>query len=557
MGAGRLLPSFVVVVGALVGLLAPAGRAQKDDVSSECTFRIPDPGAPPVRSVAPAGALPGSQSLELARPPLEADVVPRNAVFRLGGDVAGLARGLWQVRFVQRDVLLPTTIDGDRVVVDDLAPGPLRVTVTTSATHPCPECFGPVTRELFVTDDDDERPPVLRDVRVESFILPPLDLQQRCNQGFGTDDVVTVVATVDEPVLLRVFARADRVDPRVLFDNGLALVGRAALAVGANFASLAPADRVVVVLAHEDLAGNVGDPVVVRVRRRPPGSVDPAVLTLDELPPRICTLPSVPDVAVPARLPRNPRIRVVFPLEDLPLAVQPADGGAAVPLVPDAAFTDDGRGGRFFAPAVPLPAGAWDVVPLPCPRCLCPTCTAPLRTRVELTDVVDAAPPAEPTVRGLIDDADPDPADGACHPDRPATLVALAPGSDDVAGSADLVYDAVVTDEDGLRRPVGDGLLPLRRANGDLAVRVPTATVGRFVGSSMRLELVARDTAGNASAPVSVDGVPGAAMAGCAAGPSSGALLALATVLGFRRRRRAAGAPTSTSSVAVKRARPG
>jgi hypothetical protein len=262
---------------------------------------------------------------------------------------------------------------------------------------------------------------------------------------------------------------------------------------------VAPGDDVVVALVARDLAGN-SSAHIRHVRARPFSNVADADTPIDELPGGQCVVDAAPRVRVPARVPANPSLRVSFPFEPVPLALIRDDDGSSVPLVPGDDLVDDGLvEGGAFAPARALSPGAWRLVSLPCDRCVCRGCTAPVEASFVVDDVVDTTPPAPPVVSGFIDDPQPIPSSPDCAAPHAGTLVALAPGVDDVSGPFDLTYDAVLRLGDDPPRVVGRGLLPLARADGSVVVRLPTSSLGRIIDAAFTLELTARDAAGNAS----------------------------------------------------------
>ena len=234
---------------------------------------------------------------------------------------------------------------------------------------------------------------------------------------------------------------------------------------------------------------------------------------------------------------------MLFPFEELPLALRPVDGqngGVDVPLVPVIDVVDEALGGHVYGVAVAVDAGAYDVVALACPHCTCASCNASPRQRVVLEDVIDEAAPNAPVVKDVIDDAAPDVSTGACVPDDAATLVVLEAAVDDVAGPADLVYDVVVRAEGGLPRPAGTALPALTRANGDVVVRVPTADFGRLAGSDFELTLTARDAGGHTSR-----GTYTSKEAEEASGCGGGGAAAVVGAIALLRRRRAVPARAS------------
>jgi hypothetical protein len=545
---------FVAVVLGL-SIVAATARAQSRprttrDPSAppeDCRFFLPQfpPVGPPPPIDKPDGDFPDEPffgSVVLVAPPPGVGPVPRNVELVLAGALAEIEQGFWNIELTGPDGPVPLVVDGTHIVPVGglLPPGVVTLVLAPSPTHPCQGCF-PAGRQAFdVTAVVDVTPPRFSELVLHDFVPPSLEHQTRCNQFIGTGDIVLASVSVDEVAFIDLAGRHPLVAPRFLSRGSLTVPGLPTGLFGsvASTPLVAPGDDLVVIALARDLAGNVAAPVVSRLRARSMLTVDDPTTTLDQVTETRCALGALPDVHVPERLPRNPTLRVVFPFEEQPLALR--RGEQVVPLVPGTELVEDARGGRLFAPAVPLEAGPWNLVSLPCERCVCPECTAPLDRPVTLNDSVDTIAPVAPAVRELIDDAAPARAEGRCVPDRAATLVVLSPGSDDVAGPFDLVYDVVIQRDDEPPRALASALPALRRADGNAVIRVPTAPLGRVVGDPLTLELIARDTAGNvvrATHTVSVDESAG----GCAAGGSGSPLVVLGSALLsgvlFRRRR--------------------
>lgn len=429
-------------------------------------------------------------------PPLgTSQAVPRNVQVRLGGSTSDVGRGFFDIA---SDAGAVHVVDADVLPDAGLWPANTTVTVTLtpSPTNPCQGCFGQ-QQITFVTNDvvDDEAPALDVDgVVANGFVLPSIAEQQQCGQFGGNTHTLEVTVPTVEPLFLTVGGRSARNAPTLLLRDGFVSSTQPLSLSFGNTVVLTLGEAVVLVLTARDLAGNVSPPIALRVRMR---SFKDRVTT--EIAPLTCALSPRPEVEVPGRLPRNPSLRVLFPFEELPLALRPVNGGDDVPLVPTADVVDDARGGHVFQTSAPVDAGEYDVVGLACPHCLCASCNALPRQRVVLDDVVDEVAPAGPVVTAIIDDPAPATAVGACHPDDAATLVVLAPAEDDVSGPADLLYDVVVRVDGGLPRPAATALPALRRADGDVVVRVPTAEFGRLAGSDFELTLTARDVGGHTS----------------------------------------------------------
>ena len=108
-------------------------------------------------------------------------------------------------------------------------------------------------------------------------------------------------------------------------------------------------------------------------------------------------------------------------------------------------------------------------------------------------------------------------------------------------GAADLVYDAVITTDDGLPRPAGEGVVATVRDDGDIALRLPTAPLGRVAGSNFSLTLTARDAAGRTAQTRYENVVDVAAAEGCSGcgGDGAAAFIGVFAFSLVRSRRRA------------------
>ncbi len=528
------------LIFALALLPAPALFAQNGAAEApECGAPLPPPPQPPV------GDAPGfSGNLFLAAPPQLNDL-PRNVEIRLGGNVFEVELGFWTV--VLRDAVgneLASSIDEDRVVpADGLLPADstIFVVIAPTNTNPCQGCFGEQQFQFSTNDVVDNVAPVIDgSLAVNGYVLPSLAEQQACGFFAGTQHTIEVPLSASEPTLFTVAGRTARGQPTLLLRDALSTPfsnQTVSLSLG-NDVVVTLGEPVVVIVTARDLAGNVATPRALRVRMRSFRDRGAAGFV-----PFNCDLDAAPVVTVPSRLPTNPALRVVFPFEELPLALRPVTGGDDVSLVPVVDVAEDARVGHVFVTARPVAAGDYDVVTLECPSCLCAGCSAPLRQRITLDDVVDATAAASPQVRDVVDDPSPPLSVGSCQPDGAATIIVLAPAADDVAGPADLLYDAVVRQEGGLPRPAGSALPALLRGNGDIAVRIPSGELGRLGGSNFTLTLTARDVGGNLS-QTTYENVVESPASGCGAAPAPSAVaVPVAAVLlgllsGLRRRRR-------------------
>jgi hypothetical protein len=550
----RAVSLFFAVATLAVVVAAPAHTQTRPPVTSpeastspECRYFLPQvPTRPPTPPGAdgdvPGGGAPQEPffgSVLVVAPPAGVGAVPRNVELVLGGALNEVEDGFWDISLRGPAGAIPFTRDGARLLPDGglLPVGSVTLALAANATHPCQGCFPPGEQRIDVIDVVDVTPPAFSELIVHEFVPPPLEQQTRCSNILGTGDLFEAAVVTDESATVHVAARHALVAPRVVMPGMLALRGELAVLV-VNLATtplVSAGDDVVAVFVARDLAGNVSSPLATRVRARSLLTITDPATTLDEVPELRCALDAAPETHVPSHLPRNPSLRVVFPFEEIPLAL--AREGEVVALVPGADVFDDARAGRLYSPARPMDPGAWDLVSLPCERCICPACTSPLHVPLVLDDVVDVDPPSRPVVRALIDDPAPPRSNGTCTPDRAATLAILAPGEDDTAGPFDLVYDVVVQLGDDPPRPVGVALPALTRADGDVVVRLPTASLGRIIGEPFTLVVAARDTAGNVARTTYAQ-VGIGDDAGCAAAPAGVPAQLVFAWLWVRRRRR-------------------
>jgi len=492
---------------------------------------LPPPPPPGIPGDVPFG------SVVLVSPPSFA-VVPRNVEIQLGGSLSDLARGFFAVRLSVAGETLPSRVDSNGVVVVDGGLLPANVDVLLDIditdTNPCPNCTaGPQQFTFTVSDLIDDEAPVIDDdaITLNAFVLPSLQEQQQC--GFFNAETHAFEITIDDDsdANFSIGARSARDEPAILARSLAAGAPRTFTFSFGRESSFTLGEAIVFVITARDLAGNVSAPAVRRVRMRSfkdRGAPDLAPLS--------CELPIGPTVDVPSRVPRNPTLRVVFPFEEIPLALRPRSGGEDVSLVPVADVAEDARVGHLFQTARLVEAGDYDVVSLSCTRCLCQDCNVGPRQRITVVDVVDEAAAEASNVVAVFDDPAPALSEGACQPDDAATIVVLSPAGDDVSGAADLIYDAVVTTDGDLPRPAGNGLQALRRGDGNVVVRLPTGPLGRLAGSDFTLVLTARDVGGHVTRIVYDNVVVDEGGCNDAGGAGAGAVL-----LGLLGRRRRAG----------------
>jgi hypothetical protein len=486
---------------------------------------------------------PGFGGLFVLSPPQSSFDVPRNVEVRLGGDVSSLDVEPAQMSVEIVDALgarVPFQRDGLDLAL--LAPLPPRQTFTirieATDANPCPDCFG-IQEIAFTTGDEvDESAPVLDGPPpVHVFVMPSDEEAARCGFFFGLTHqiVVDIGPALPLNTWIAIDAKKDggAVTPLAdIFNTGslFSTVGNVGTTV-----KTALGDSFFVALTPRDLAGNVGNARIVRLRAR--SFLDQNRLR-EELPPLWCDMPTAPVVTAAATLPTNGELAIDFPFEEVPLALRNIDApNDVIPLVAVA----DLASGHVYRAVDALPAGAaLEVVPLPCPRCVCEGCSdfAPIPVLVGAD--ADTTAPAAPVVLALREDIAPDLAvEGPCHPDRPAVVAVLEPGRDDHAGPLELRYDANIRVDGGPQLVLGRSLIPFARGDGSIALRMETPSFGRLLGHELELTLEAIDGAGNraSSSFAHGDDKNGGCTATSAGSP--GPLAFLALVLTVRRRLRA------------------
>lgn len=530
----HLAPFFAACAAAL---FATPGRAQSNGAPGEPP---PCDGLAEAAGAAPPDVEPGFGFLFVTSPPVGA-LAPRNVEIRLGGDLSGLDVDPPTVSVEVRDLVgarVPMTRDGSVLRPTEPLPAGETFLVRIEATpaHPCPDCVGTQELAFSTTDEIDTTPPALVGPPAANvFVLPPPEEAARCGFFFGTTHqiVVDLGASAPAQTWIDVAARKEGEAPIFLveaFNNG------APFPITANAGAQLPValgDAFYLSFAARDLAGNVGAPKIIRVLAR--SFVDQTV-PADALPPLWCEMPEAPSFTVPALLPTNGQVVVDFPFEEVPLALVPAGEvpGAdnVIPLIP----LEETALGHVYGTVSGLPNDAsLDIVGLPCPHCVCDRCDDFAPVRISTSEGPDNVPPAAPIVRELLEDTSPEvSAEEACRPDRPALVVVLEPGQDDVAAPLELRYDAVIRLEGGPPRVLATAAAPLRRADGGTVLRLETRDLGRVLGAPFELTLEAVDVAGNRAAVTTFHQPDGGA--GCASsGGTSWTLALLALALARRR----------------------
>lgn len=496
--------------------------------------------APPPPPAEDAVALPGFGSIFVISPPQGAFAVPTNVEVRLGGDVNALDVEPAQMSVDIVDQLgARVPFERDGLVLSLLGPLPPRQTflvrIEATDANPCPECFG-VQEIAFSTGDDvDLTVPVLEGPPpVHVFVMPSDEEAARCGLFFGQTHQIIIDFGPAFPLntWISVAAKKEGGSVRTLFEQFNVGSGFPASGNVGTTVPTALGDAFFVAVTPRDLAGNIGAARTVRVRAR---SFVDMNRPREELAPLWCDMPEGPTVTMAASLPTNGQIMIEFPFEAVPVALQ--HGDEQIPLV----AISDLSSGHVYETAVPLPAGAaLTVVPLPCPRCVCEGCGDFAPIPVLVGDSADTTPPAAPALRELREDAAPPLAvEDACHPDRPAIVAILDPGSDDQASPLELRYDANIRIDGGPQLVLGRSLLPLSRGDGSVAVRIETGGFGRLLGDTFELTLEAIDAAGNRT-PTVINHGGDEGNEGCAAaGANTASAIALLGLVTLARRRRA------------------
>jgi hypothetical protein len=484
---------------------------------------------------------PGFGNLFVLSPPTNAQV-PRNVEIRLGGDVASLDLEPPIFTVELRDLAgarQALVREGGRLTpARPLAPREtFLIRIEATAAHPCPECVGQQELAITTTDEIDTTPPVLTGTPpVNVFVMPSPEEAAQCGFFFGTTHqiVVDFGGALPTNTWIALAARKSGESPRSLveiFNTGapFPVVGNVGTQV-----PVALGDTFYIAITPRDLAGNAGPSRTVRVRAR---SFTDQSLPRESLAPLWCDMPTSPTVRAPARLPTNGQLVVEFPFEEIPLALAPVGGAAdeRIPLIP----LEDTALGHVYGTALPLPAGAeFDVVSLDCPRCICEGCARMEPQRITVGEGPDQAPPAAPVFVGLLEDASPTlSVEESCRPDRPAILVVLEPGEDDVTEPLALRYDATIRLDGGPPRTFATAAVPFARADGKVALRLESDGFGRVLSDPFELTLTAIDAAGHRSAGAALSHDPDARDGGCA-GAGAGSWAALAALGVLRRRRR-------------------
>jgi hypothetical protein len=492
-----------VVVVAVVAGLHSSPPADAFPAAVDCGFFFPKlPTTPPSAGARDAGSQEpiNGGALFVEFPPVWVGAVPRNVELRLGGALDELDQGFWEVGLEGGAGSIFYEREGDRILPQGglLPAGEVVITIAPSESNPCPSCWGVWEQTLSVDDVVDLEPPAFTSVVVHELVPPSMEEQTRCNQFLGESDFIALAFMTDETTEVTFAARHERVPVQLMLSAGTFSLagtwGGTFLQLGAS-PPVAVGDDVFASVVLRDLAGNVSAPHNTRIRAQALRGLESPDISVDQIPERRCTLAPGPVVFLPEHLPQNPVLRVVFPLEEYPLVV--ASGSTSIPLLPDDMVADDVGLGRLYVPAQPLLPGPWELQSLPCERCVCPDCLTPLRLPLVVDDVVDQAAPRPPVVLEVLEDSSPAPAAGECTPDRAALLLVLAPGEDDHAGPYDLLYDVTVAIRDDPPRPVGTAIVPQRRADGAVVLRLPTHRLGRLIGEPLRFSVTARDPAGH------------------------------------------------------------
>ncbi len=494
----------------------------------------------------PPGQFPGGQGFVSLQMPFAGTLIPRNVEIRLTGDLGMLDAEppLYAVRLVRAATGEPVAVTRTGLRLRPTAPlaGDEAYTLFVTPTEANPNVQWETEQQYgYITSDviDEEAPTAPVPSAVHVFVEPdPRELEACGFFGLPTHIITVHLEGIDPTDLawLELSSMFDEGSPTLLaqFQTSASTVD---FSVQGGTQPIALGDDVFVALSARDLAGNVGAASIVRVRAR--NFADAQQTSITDLDLLMCEMPRAPVVHVPAGdLPLNGRLYVEFPFERVPLALV-ADGVEPVALH----SVYDGDEGDVLAPVVPLtPGTTYDVVPLPCDRCICEGCRVlPAVGRVTVGEDDDEDAPEAPVIVDLREDLTPPAPEGACQADHAALVVLLEEGVDDRAGAEDLLYDVAASLDDGPSLQLAHAL-PAVRVDGDtIAIRVPIAAAGRVLGKRLTLDVTAIDAAGHQSSTTFLREPSGAAA--CAAtdtsarGVSYGAVVIVALGALVRRRR--------------------
>jgi MYXO-CTERM domain-containing protein len=454
--------------------------------------------------------------------------VPLNTKLRIAGSLQDL-EGETPFMRIYLETLdaapVPFTRVGNQVIPDEnLAPNTTYVFYSDFVEGPCGrDCFG---NFQFTTGTRvDNEPPVFDRVpNAHAFINDICDFGASHTFGVAMGFVPEDIAWLEVAVAL-----GDRA-PRKVFAGAVQNRAEPEFFLSGDQTPLALNDAVRFALTPVDLAGHVGEPVIIRTRARSMQILNDAG-TLNDVPPVQCALPNFPSPALASAAPRGGLVEVAFPFEATPLSV--TDGEREVALIP----VEDTPAGQRLLPAEDLAPGTWELVAQDCPFCACEGCALDVDGQLEVSELDDAAAPDEPRIVSLDEDLDPAFAEGQCVADDTAIVVTLAAGADDGTAALDLRYHASLRLADALPVQVGRLLAPEQDGD-DVVLRLDTAAYGRLLTEDFELEIVAEDLSGNVSSVARIRHSAGAA-AGCSGSGAPAPLFGFAILLGaFLRRRR-------------------
>lgn len=537
----RIQPIAILAAPALLAvpaLLATPAFAQPVPPPDDPCADIRGASAPPPPEDGEADAAiaePGFGGVFVVSPPFGALTVPRNVEVRLAGDVNSLDVDPPQMAVqILDEIGARVPFERRGLALRPLAPLAPRasfvVRIEATDANPCPDCFG-IQEVPFTTgaDIDDEAPVLTGTPPVNVFVMPNGPEAEECGVFFGQTHNIVIDFGPTMPVntWINITGKKEGDLPRTLFEQ---FNTGQPFPVNTNVGNNIPTalgDVFFVAITPRDLAGNVGNARVVRVRAR---SFIDQQLPRDELAPLWCDMPQTPVVRAAAELPTNGQVMVEFPFEEVPVGLRPVDGeaGDIVPLVP----ISETASGNVYRAAEPLPENTeFDVVGLECTRCVCEGCTRFEPQRVSIGASLDDTPPAAPVFVELREDVSPElSVEEQCVPDRPALVAVLEPGVDDLTAPEDLRYDASIAIREQPPVVLARGLLPVRRPDGKMGVRIETSGFGRVLGETFELTLEVSDSGGNKAIGSTTHTED--EESGCAASPLGGPL-ALAGFLGL------------------------
>ena len=248
-------------------------------------------------------------------------------------------------------------------------------------------------------------------------------------------------------------------------------------------------DLVTVAISATSSAGIEGP---VRAVRTVVGPVDiPRPLATS-----FCELSAAPQVHLPQTpMPTNGFLQVDIPFENAALGFADDDGNT----VALRGITSTARWELQRTTASLPPNSQLDVVALPCPSCLCATCSEGVGGRIRVGPGPDQIAPSVPTIVDVREETNTPLRAGFCVETGNALVVDIDPGTDDLTAIDYLRYDAAIRIDGSSAISAGRGLVPFTRSDGTTSLRLQTQAFENLLEENLVVELVARDLAQNGS----------------------------------------------------------